>query len=1179
MVTYFQSMNISVAAQARVIVTNVAALAAQPFASVGVSVNQVSLSGVAVNVASGAEVHVASLTVNPTAGAAIGGVGFSVLGISGTSAAQLQVVVSGGAVVAVSNLSMLPGDTVLPVTSAGSALVAAVGWADWETAFGTGNMFNVVRVSISDASVSARNISITTNTSAVVGGVGYAGLRSFIAYAEVSITRSSLAVVGLRLDGPMTDVVAFVGGVGHAFRYSTSYFCNIRIAHSSVIVSASNATVTGAAVGGAGMAVVAPADGSTWVPGIQVIDGSEIIVSEFTIYVPPWQPLRAVPEVAGCVGILLDGYLRGGNITIAGASTVTLTETSDFYLGKDDIDDDRGLGLRRGKASALVAIVGTQGYFYSSDASPTWWRILINVSEQSYVGPCPAYGTCLLASANGVWNEASTYPAVNVSIGGGALLDACAPHPPPGPLVNTVDLRPRIAANVTTNLVNMAQVVLTSTANIFARRPAQVFAGPGQRVIVQTPGALAWRPCSTWSRSTSVSSTPTATRSRSQTADTRTRTSAAGAPTLSLTLATVSASEGSGGSPSASGSVEPTPSGSASNTATRTESVSLEATASASISVSATATIPFVFPIPELVQAPTVKTGGAVAASGATSAVLAGALSSGGAAAGGIARTLGVVAALGRIASSSRGSCKGADADATLMATDSPLQLTLGDPPDYVTGAAVGAPAMVLAVGAFCAVVSLLGRWVLRCAVTAPHSVDDEVAEDDEEMITRLHVSVPSASERLKAPVATSVQVAVTEASLTNVAQVTFAGVFLTLSMLTTPAVTYALMRAVAESDTADPDMARWRVPLAGACALLMCAALLGFSVAAAVAARPGGALRFVAFKPPRPGPPNESLRVRLNRWWRRAWRPEGEWVEGTVAEGGGTSSDVSWGSVLLSVVDGYRGPRAWFCVVDAAFQVLLGVAAAAAEFTADDGMVSCAATAWATVAASSIYVALLVAARPHRTRAQWYTVVLANALVLAIAFAMAFVVQRAWADRVMPDYTTLLGLAAAAQCLAFVQAIQELALQIVDLIAAWRGGSLWQLLLRSQLRRQKAIARMVREPLAARSAPVRVTAAPVTDFARLEWTVGRAVLPINTPAPVPPPYGSGPAASASHHVHFPMTPRGALEFTSALVSVPGDKVGDDFSVSTSDDDDVFSDAFDSVRRDREEQLRRLLEC
>jgi hypothetical protein len=161
---------------------------------------------------------------------------------------------------------------------------------------------------------------------------------------------------------------------------------------------------------------------------------------------------------------------------------------------------------------------------------------------------------------------------------------------------------------------------------------------------------------------------------------------------------------------------------------------------------------------------------------------------------------------------------------------------------------------------------------------------------------------------------------------------------------------------------------------------------------------------------------------------------------------------------VLLSVVDGYRGPRAWFCVVDAAFQVLLGVAGAAAEFTADDGMVSCAATAWATVAASAMYVALLVVARPHRTRAQWYTVVLANALVLAIAFAMAVVVQHAWADRVIPDYATLLGLAAAAQCLAFVQAMQELTLQIVDLIAAWRGGRLWQLLLRSKLRRREAL-------------------------------------------------------------------------------------------------------------------------
>jgi hypothetical protein len=202
--------------------------------------------------------------------------------------------------------------------------------------------------------------------------------------------------------------------------------------------------------------------------------------------------------------------------------------------------------------------------------------------------------------------------------------------------------------------------------------------------------------------------------------------------------------------------------------------------------------------------------------------------------------------------------------------------------------------------------------------------------------------------------------------------------------------------------------------------------------------------------------------------------------------------------------------------------------------------------------------------------------VVLANVLVLAIAFAMALVVQRAWADRVMPDYTTLLGLAAAAQCLAFVQAIQELALQIVDLIAAWRGGSLWRLLLRSQLRRQKAIARIEREPSAARSAPAGITAPLVTDFAGLEWTVGRGVIPITIPAA--PPAGNGPAASAtSHHVHFPITPQGAAGFTSTLVSISGDKVFDYDTVST-DDDDVFSDASDFVR-DREEQLRRLLEC
>jgi hypothetical protein len=223
-----------------------------------------------------------------------------------------------------------------------------------------------------------------------------------------------------------------------------------------------------------------------------------------------------------------------------------------------------------------------------------------------------------------------------------------------------------------------------------------------------------------------------------------------------------------------------------------------------------------------------------------------------------------------------------------------------------------------------------------------------------------------------------------------------------------------------------------------------------------------------------------------------------------TEGADGGTSSDVSWGIVLLSVVDGYRGPRAWFCVVDAAFQVLLGVAGAAAEFTVDRGLGSCAATAWATVAVAAAYVAALIVARPHRTRAQWYTVVLANGLVLAIAFAMALVVQRAWADRVMPDYTTLLGLAAAAQCLAFVQAIQELTLQIVDLIAAWRGGSLWRLLLRPQLRR--------REALRAFSRPVAASTDHVPQLS-LPSPGGGGLLPdhemprhsIMFPAPIPP--------------------------------------------------------------------------
>jgi hypothetical protein len=179
---------------------------------------------------------------------------------------------------------------------------------------------------------------------------------------------------------------------------------------------------------------------------------------------------------------------------------------------------------------------------------------------------------------------------------------------------------------------------------------------------------------------------------------------------------------------------------------------------------------------------------------------------------------------------------------------------------------------------------------------------------------------------------------------------------------------------------------------------------------------------------------------------------------------------------VLLAALDQYRGPRAWFCVADAAVQVLLGVAGAAAEFTAYDGIASCAVTAWATVAVAGAYFAALVAARPHRTPTDFHAVVFFNILVLAVAAAMALVVQRATNKGVKPNSTTLLLLAAVGQCIAFVQAVYDLTPQIVDLIVAWRAGALSRLLLRAQLRRERALrALLLHRTSSSRAAPAGV--------------------------------------------------------------------------------------------------------
>jgi hypothetical protein len=1142
------------------------------YTSVGLSAVAVEVNAPVVHIANRARVTVSSFTLSSVVRSAVGGVGVSCLHSPWYTG---SVFVTGAANVTVSNLIILHHSTADDGIEWHLAFVAAVGCSEWapESEYYSMSRSPVIRIA-SGAAVTTHNVSLVTSATAMVGGVGFASGRCYstssvlmIYDATVTVSRLSHSMSSMAIDElPRRPTIsAFVGAAGFAANASSTELPVVLISNSVLTVLNVNVTVTGAAVGGAGVASIAPPDRSMARAQLLVGGGSSVTVGEAVIIAEPQtsapsstgdviQSPRMVRPFAACAGILLDGVFRGATIIIDNAS-LRLVESD-----KDPRHDTTSASA----GTALVALTAVEGY-YISPSDATGSRILVNVSGPSYLGPCPPNGACLLTDVGGAYNNSTSGEVVvlNVSIGRGAVVDAC---PPRHLATETVDLRPRIAVSATALVPNVTRVSLSFPAVFVARRSAAVLDIAHQQLVHDQPGALIWRPCTTFSHSASMSLSPGATTASATATPTHTaRTVSHRMSTGSRSARTMTASETDDESKSASPPRTPTASVSQSDVPTR----------SASVSMTSTATIPFVFPIPELVQAPTVKTGGAVAASGATSAVLAGALSSGGAAAGGIARTLGVVAALGRIASSSSGSCKGADADATLMATDSPLQLTLGHPPDYVTGAAVGAPAMVLAVGAFCAVVSLLGRWILRCAVAAPRDADVEAA--DEEMATKLHIQVPSAGESLQPPP----QLAVTEASLTNVAQVTFAGVFLALSMLTTPAVTYALMRAVAESDTADPAMARWRVPLAGACALLMCAALLGFSVAAAVAARPGGALRFVAFKPPRPAPSEAPLRVRLRHWWRRAWRPEGEWVESSMAEGShaGPSSDVSWGSVLLSVVDGYRGPRAWFCVVDAAFQVLLGVAGAAAEFTADDGMVSCVATAWATVAASAVYVALLVAARPHRTRAQWYTVVLANALVLAIAFAMALVVQRAWADGVMPDYTTLLGLAAAAQCLAFMQAIQELALQIVDLIAAWRGGTVWQYLLRSQRRRQKALATV---------GTVR-TSQSVYHGRPLVESILSSCQDVVVPAPFVPPTAPiitlPPTLRAAIAIDPPMPLRHNVTFVSPFGSSSGEAAPVDplFTRDLDDEADTDSDSAsftsDSMGEwlDRRERLLRLL--
>jgi hypothetical protein len=93
----------------------------------------------------------------------------------------------------------------------------------------------------------------------------------------------------------------------------------------------------------------------------------------------------------------------------------------------------------------------------------------------------------------------------------------------------------------------------------------------------------------------------------------------------------------------------------------------------------------------------------------------------------------------------------------------------------------------------------------------------------------------------------------------------------------------------------------------------------------------------------------------------------------------------------------------------------------------------------------SGAYVFALLAARPHRYRAQWLAMAVPNAIAFGLALASAGAVQYAIIQRLPPAYDLLSGLAIGAQGLAFVQAIYDMTVQAQDLVAAWRGRTLWR--------------------------------------------------------------------------------------------------------------------------------------
>jgi hypothetical protein len=115
-------------------------------------------------------------------------------------------------------------------------------------------------------------------------------------------------------------------------------------------------------------------------------------------------------------------------------------------------------------------------------------------------------------------------------------------------------------------------------------------------------------------------------------------------------------------------------------------------------------------PTPRRPPPSTLVQAGAIGMVGGGGAVLAGAAAS---TVGAVARTLGVATALSRIASGG-GNCHAQDRAQPPARMDSPLQLTLGAPPDYVAGTAVGAPIMCVLLAVACGAASYVGTVVVR---------------------------------------------------------------------------------------------------------------------------------------------------------------------------------------------------------------------------------------------------------------------------------------------------------------------------------------------------------------------------------------------------------------------------------------------------------------------------------